>query len=68
MKEHEEICHNHDSCRIDMPSWTEKTLKYNLGEKSLKEPDAIYIDLECMSKKVKSRQNNLGKSYTEKNS
>ena len=31
-KEHEEICNNHDSCCIEMPSWAEKTLKYNLGE------------------------------------
>ena len=33
-KEHEEICDNHNSCCIEMPSWAEKTLKYNLGEKS----------------------------------
>ena len=25
LKEHEEICNNHNSCRIDMPSWAEKT-------------------------------------------
>ena len=66
LEKHEEICNNHDSCRIDMPSWTEKTLKYNLGEKSFKAPDVIYIDLECMLKKVQSCQNNLEKSYTEK--
>ena len=41
LKEHEEICNNHDSCHIDMPSWAEKTLKYNPGEKSLKAPDVI---------------------------
>ena len=33
LKEHEEICNNHDSYRIDMPSLAEKTLKYNPGEK-----------------------------------
>ena len=33
LKEHEEICNNHDSYRIEMPSWAEKTLKYNRGEK-----------------------------------
>ena len=49
-----------------MPSWAEKTLKYNPGEKSLKAPFAIYIDLECMLKKVQSSQNNPEKSYTEK--
>ena len=33
LKEHEEICNNHDSCRIEMPKKVEKTLKYNPGEK-----------------------------------
>ena len=34
-----------------MPSWSEKTLKNNPGEKSLKVLYAIYIDLECILKK-----------------
>ena len=50
LKEHEEICHNHDSCHIEMPRWVEKILKYNPGEKSLKTPFAIYLDLECLLK------------------
>ena len=29
-----------------MPKWFEKILKYNSGEKSLKAPFAIYLDLE----------------------
>ena len=66
LKEHEEICNNHDSCHIEMPKWVEKILKYNPGEKSLKAPFAIYLDLECLLKKEQSRQNNLKKSYTEK--
>ena len=49
-----------------MPNWVEKILKYNPGEKSLKAPFAIYLDLECLLKKVQSSQNNLEKSYTEK--
>ena len=44
-KEHQEICNNNESCRKDMPSLAEKTLKYNPGEKSLKAPFAFYIDL-----------------------
>ena len=51
LKEHEEICNNHDSCRIEMPKQVEKILKYNPGEKSLKAPFAIYLDLECLLKK-----------------
>ena len=66
LKEHEEICNNHDSCRIEMPDWVNKTIKYNPGEKSLKAPFAIYLDLECLLKKIKSSQNNLKKSYTQK--
>ena len=26
LKEHEEICNNHDSCGIEMPMWVEKML------------------------------------------
>ena len=66
LKEHEEICNNHDSCRIEMPKWVEKILKYNPGEKSLKAPFAIYLDLECILKKLQSSQNNPEQSYTEK--
>ena len=66
LKEHEEICNNHDSCRIEMPKWVEKILKYNPGEKSLKAPFTIYLDLECTLKKLQSIQNNPEKSYTEK--
>ena len=73
LKEHEEICNNHDSCHIEMPKWVEKILKYNPGEKSLKAPFAIYLDLQCLLKKEQScnnnnnnNNNNLEKSYTEK--
>ena len=58
LKEHEEICNNHDSCHIEMPKYFEKILKYNLGEKPSKAPLApIYLDLKCLLKKEKSRQN-----------
>ena len=58
LKEHEEICNNHDSYHIEMSRWAEKILKYNSGEKSLKAPFAIYLDLECLLKKEQSCQNN----------
>ena len=38
-----------------MPSCAEKTLNHNPGENSLKEPFAIYIDLECILKKVQKQ-------------
>ena len=37
-----------------MPKWFEKILKYNPGEKSLRAPFAIYLDLECLLKKEQS--------------
>ena len=38
-----------------MPSCGEKTLNHNPREKSLKAPFAIYIDLECILKKVQKQ-------------
>ena len=32
LKEHEEICNNHDSCRVKMPNWVNKMLEDNTGE------------------------------------
>ena len=40
-------------------------LKYNIGEKSLKAPAAIYLDLESLLIKQQSPQNNPEESYTE---
>ena len=48
----------HDSCHIEMPEWVNKILKHNPGEKSLKAPFAIYLDLECLLKKEQSCENN----------
>ena len=57
LKEHEEVCNNHKSCRVEMPKWVEKILKYY---RSLKAPFTIYLDLE------QSCKNNPEKLYTEK--
>ena len=67
LKEHDEICNNHESCCKEMPKRVEKILKYNPGEKSLKALFAIYLDFECLLKKEQLCENNLEKSYTEKN-
>ena len=68
LKEYEEICNNHNNCRIEMPEWVNKTIKHSTGEKSLKAPFVIYLELDCLVKKVQSSQNNPEKSYTEKKS
>ena len=54
-----------------MPKWVEKILKQNPGEKSLKEPFTIYLDLECLLKKEQSREiynNNKNNSNNNSNS
>ena len=49
-----------------MPSWVNKMLEHNPGEKSLKAQLVFYIDLECILKKLQSSQNNPEKSFIEK--
>ena len=66
LKEHEEICNNHDSYHIETPKQAEKILKYIHGEKSLNVPFVIYLDLQCLLRKEQSCQNNPEKSYIEK--
>ena len=46
LKKHEKTCRNHDFCQMIMPKESNKILKYNPGEKSLKVPIIIYADLE----------------------
>ena len=65
LKEHEEICNNHNICNIEILDWVNKT-KHNPGEKSLKAPFVFFLNLECLLKKLQSGQNNSEKSYTEK--
>ena len=55
-----------DYCHVEMPTENNNTLKYNHGEKSLKVPFTIYVDLECLLIKQQSCQNNLNDCYTEK--
>ena len=43
-----------------------KILKYIPGEKSLRVPFIIYVDLECLLRKINTCSNNPDKSYTEK--
>ena len=46
LKKHERVYNNHDYCRVDMPKEHEK-IKYPPGEKSLKVPFIVYVNLEC---------------------
>ena len=49
-----------------MPIKGNNTIKYNHGEKSIKLPFVIYVDLECLLEKMSTCQNNPNKSSTTK--
>ena len=49
-----------------MPSKDKNILKYNSGKRSLNVANLICFDLESLSTKNHSSQNNLEQSYTEK--
>ena len=66
LKKHEIVCNNQDYCYVEMPIEDNKILKYNPGEKYMKVPFIIYADLECLSEKMHSYQNNPEKSSTAK--
>ena len=50
-----------------MPDEDNKISKYNHREKSMRVPFIIYADLECLLEKMHLCQNNLEKSFAEKN-
>ena len=64
---HERLCDSNDYCSVEMPAKFNKILKYNHGEKLLKTPFVIYVDLECLLIKQQSCPNNPKESYTESN-
>ena len=66
LKKHERLCDNNDYYRVEMPTQFNKTLKYIYGEKSLRTPFVIYVNLECLLLKQQSCQNNPNESYTER--
>ena len=51
LKEHENVCKNHDYCYIEMPK-EEIILKYNNGEKSIEVLFIIYADMESLLEKI----------------
>ena len=67
LKKHERLYNNYDYCQLIMTSKDKNILKYNSGEKSLNVANLVYFDLESLSIKNHSSQNNLEQSYMEKN-
>ena len=65
LKNHENVCKNHDYCYKEMPK-REIILKYNHGGKSVKIPFIIYADKESLLEKIDTFHNNPEKSLTTK--
>ena len=63
-EEHKKICENHESCHVEMPTKDNNIIKYNQGEKSIKLPFVVYVDLECLLEKMNTCQNNPNESST----
>ena len=64
---HENVCKSNAYCYIEMSKEDSKVLKYNHGEKSVKNPFIFYADSECLLKKMSICYNNLERSSTTKN-
>ena len=58
VKNHKKVCENHEYCYVEMPEESNKILKYNQGEKSMKVPFIIYAYLECLLEKMNTCHNN----------
>ena len=66
LKSHGNVCENHDYCHIEMLEENNKILKYNYGEKSIKAPFLIDVDIESLLEKINTCYNNSKKSSTTK--
>ena len=66
LRNHEQICNDHEFWHLKMSDEDHKVLKHVSGEKSLKVPFIFYADLECLLQKINICRNNPEKSYTEK--
>ena len=66
LKKHKKVCENHNYCYVEMPEKYKEILKYNQGEKSMKDPFIIYADSECLLEKTNTFHNNPEKSSTTK--
>ena len=66
LKNHENVCRDHNYCRIQIPNEENNILKYNLGEKSMKIPFIIYGDFESILEEISTCSNDPKKSSTSK--
>ena len=66
LESHKKVCENYDYCFVEMSNEDNKILKYNHGEKSMRAPFIIYVDLETLLEKMDTCYDNTKKSSTTK--
>ena len=66
LKKHENACKDHDYCFVKIPNKDNNILKYNHGEKSMKAPFIIYVDMESLLKEISICHINPNESSTTK--
>ena len=66
LKKHKNVCENYDYCSVEMPEEDNKILKYNHGEKSMRAPFVIYVDIACLLEKKGTCHSNPEQSSTTK--
>ena len=64
LKKHENVCKSHNHCYVEVPKDDNKVLKCNHGEKYMKFPFIIYVDLESLLEKTNTCHDNPEKSLT----
>ena len=66
LKNHENVCKDHDYCCIEMPNEENNILKYNFGERSMKISFIIYGDFESILEEISTCNHDPKKSSTTK--
>ena len=66
LKKHENICNNHDYCYVEIPDKYNNISKYNSGEKYMRVPFIMYVDMKCLLETVSTCRNNPNESSTTK--
>ena len=66
LKNHKNICKDQDCCYVKNLYKDNNILKYNSGEKYMRVPFIMYIDMECFLENISTSRNDPNKSSTTK--
>ena len=64
LKNHENVCKDHGYYYVEIPDKDNNILKYNSGEKHMRVPFIMYLDMECLLENISTCRNDPNKSST----